>query len=90
MPSPIAEATDVRKLIIEGWGQHEETDTPSSVSCRRGTISLSSEPFDEKRPVGLLDSSESVHLTTYVAAFALDTLPRQISSSGYPTCIFHV
>jgi len=28
--------------------------------------------------MGFWDSSESVHLLTYVAAFVLDTLPRQI------------
>ena len=63
IPYPIAEA---------------ETATSPSVSSRRGAVNLVSAPFDEKRPVGLLDSSESVHLMTYVAAFALDTLPRQL------------
>ena len=58
IPSPTAEATDVRTSII--------------------AIRVASEPFDEKRLVRLLDPAESVHLMTYVAAFALDTLPRQL------------
>jgi hypothetical protein len=52
----------------------EATDVRNSIIA----ISITSEPLDEKRPVGLSDSAESVHLMTYVAAFALDTLPRQL------------
>ena len=55
---------------------------PSSTSRRssseRSRSNLSSERLDEKRPVGLSDWFESAHLMTYVAAFALDTLPRQL------------
>jgi hypothetical protein len=54
---------------------HEKTDASASVSSRRSAVS---ESFDERRPVGQWDSFESVHLMTYVAAFALDTLPRQL------------
>ena len=72
-----------------GYPFREETDTSSSVSFRRGAAigKFVSEPaFVEngdsvrffKRPVGLWDSSETVHLMTYVAAFAFDTLPRQL------------
>ena len=54
---------------------HEKTEASASVSSRRSAVS---EPFDERRPVELGGSSESVHLMTYIAAFALDTLPRQL------------
>ena len=61
------------------WGRGTlEADTASSVSWRRGAVNLAGEPLDEKRPAGLSDSTEAVHLMTYVAAFALDTLPRQL------------
>ena len=56
----------------------DEIDTSSSGSCRRGAVNLASEPLDEKRPVGFSDSFASAPLMTYVAAFALDTLPRQL------------
>ena len=51
---------------------HEKTDAPASVVSHRGAVS---EPFDE---VELWDHSESVHRMTYIAAFLLDTLPRQL------------
>ena len=55
------------------WGRGTlEADTASSVSWRRGAVNLAGEPLDEKRPAGLSDSTEAVHLMTYVAAFALD------------------
>jgi hypothetical protein len=54
---------------------HEKTDADASVSSRRSAVS---ESFDERRPMGQWDPPESVHLMTYVAAFALDTLPRQL------------
>jgi len=37
-----------------------------------------SEADDEKWPVAFWDTSASVHLLMYVAAFVLDTLPRQL------------
>ena len=54
---------------------HEKIDASASVSSLQNAVS---ESFDERRPVGQWDSFESVHLMTYVAAFALDTLPRQL------------
>jgi hypothetical protein len=57
---------------------HEKTEASTSDLSFRGAASLASEPSSEKWPVGFWDSSESVHLMTYVAAFALDTLPRQL------------
>ena len=58
---------------------HEKTESLVSVSRRRSTIGLSVEPpLEEIRPVGLWGSSDSVDLMTYVAAFMLDTIPRQL------------
>ena len=61
-----------------GYPLSEEIDASCYGSYRQGAVNLASEPLDEKRPVGPSDSFESVHLMTYVAAFALDTLPRQL------------
>ena len=47
-------------------------------SSERSRSNLFGVGFDEKRSVGLPDSFESAPLMTYVAAFALDTLPRQL------------
>ena len=89
IPSPTAEETDVRNSIMPppnefhcsppiGFRLPEKSDTLSSGSCRQGAVNLSSEPFDVKRPVGRQNPPEPAHLMTYVAAFALDTLPRQL------------
>jgi len=64
--------------VPNGYPPPKEPDMTSSGLCRRGAVNLASEPLDEKQLVGLSDSSESVHLMTYVAAFTLDTLPRQL------------
>jgi len=64
--------------VPNGYLPPKEPDMTSSGLCRRGAVNLASEPLDEKQLVGLSDSSESVHLMTYVAAFTLDTLPRQL------------
>ena len=80
--------TDARRPIVvqppplefhcsapHGYPLFERIDADASVSSRRSAVSL---PSDKKQPVGHWDSSESVHVMTYVAAFVLDTLPRQL------------
>jgi len=84
--SPVVGDMEVRRSMSLEFHRSASNEHPppqkhmsSSGSCRQGIVSLASAPLDEKQPVGLSAySPESVHPMTYVAAFALDTVPRQI------------
>jgi len=90
IPSRAAEEPNVRRPIViqpprqEFYLSHtpdinEKIQSSVPVSIRRTTISSAVQPpREEIRPVGFWDSSDSIHVMTYVAAFVLDTIPRQL------------